>query len=284
MHSRTAAALRSSLLAVGLLTATACAPKYAVLISSNQVSMDNVAYHSEWWYDLIVQYQMLRESGFSDDRILVLYGDGQDFATSRPEYDAQALFGHTITDSPVSRAAVHDVFTKVDSRMRKRGYLYVWWMGHGGGSGPGQCDLSMQISNTGEAVSDDEFKAAIEQVRRFRKRSVSIMTCHSGGLLDEFGAGEKTVVLTSSTCAESSYDAPATCNGAVQADFNVTQPGALARYDFCGGAIASDGSGNGFVSLLETQQWNAAAMSTSTPQLEDPDSLAAALEPSRPNP
>jgi len=283
MHFRTAA-LRCSLLAAGLLAATACTPKYAVLVSTSQVSMDDVAYHSEWWYDLILQYKMLRESGFRDDRIQVLYGDGQDFATSRPEYDAQALFGHTITDSPVSRAAVHDVFAKVDSRMRKRGYLYVWWMGHGGGSGPEQCDLSLQISNTGEAVSDDELKADIDQVQRFRKRSVSIMTCHSGGLLDEFGAGEKTVVLASSTCAESSYDASATCNGAVQAEFNVTQPGALARHDFCGGAIASDGSGNGFVSLLETQQWNLTAMSTSTPELGDPDGLAAALEPSRPSP
>lgn len=283
MHSRIAA-FRFSLLTAGLLVATACTPKYAVLVSTNQVTMDDVAYHSEWWYDLVLQYQMLRQSGFRDDRIVVLYGDGNDFATGRPEYDAQAQFGHTITDSPVNTAAIQGAFATVDSRMRKRGYLYVWWMGHGGGSGPGQCDLSMAISNTGEVVSDDELKSYIEQVRKFRKRSVSVMTCHAGGILDEFGAGEKTVVLASSTCAESSYDAPATCNGAVQADFNVTQPGALRRRDFCEAAVGSDFNGDGSVSLAEAQQWNAAAMATSTPQLGDPDGLAAALIPARPQP
>ena len=278
------ATLRCLLLAPALLAAGACTPKYAVLVSTNKVTMDDVAYHSEWWYDLVGQYKMLRESGFRDDRILVLYGDGQDFATSRPDYDAQALFGRSITDSPVNRAAVHDAFATVDSRMRKKGYLYVWWMGHGGGSGAGQCDLSMEISNTGEEVSDDELKAAIEQVQRFRKRSVSVMTCHAGGILDEFAAGEKTVVLASSTCAESSYDAAATCNGAVQADFNVTQPGALRRRDFCDAAIGSDVDGDGWISLAETQQWNAAAMTTSSPQLADADTLAAALVPAKPKP
>jgi glycosylphosphatidylinositol transamidase (GPIT) subunit GPI8 len=269
---------------LGLLAASACTPKYAVLVSTNQVAMDNVAYHSEWWYDLVLQYKMLRQSGFRDDSILVLYGDGHDFATSRPEYDSTTLFGHPITTSPVSKAAVHEAFQRVDARMRKRGYLYVWWMGHGGGAGPGQCDLSMMISNTGEVVTDDELKSDIDQVRRFRKRSVSIMTCHSGGLLDEFAAADRTVVLASSTCAESSYDAPASCNGAVQAEFNLTQPAALSRRNLCGGAIAADFTGNGWVSLAEAQQWNAGAMSTSTPQMGDAAALAATLEPARPKP
>lgn len=283
MPARTVA-LRCFLLALGLLAATACTPKYAVLVSTNEVAMDDVAYHSEWWYDLVDQYKMLRTSGFRDDRILVLYGDGNDFSTARAEYDAQTLFGHAITDLPVSRASVESVFDTVDARMRKRGYLYVWWMGHGGGYGPGQCDLKMSISNTGELVTDDELKTWVDKVSRAKKRSVSIMTCHAGGMVDEFGPGEKAVVLASSTCAESSYDAPATCNGAVQADFNVTQPAALRRSDFCGGAAASDASANGFVSLTETHLWNAGAMATSTPQLGDPDGLAAALELARPKP
>ena len=65
-------------------------------------------------------------------------------------------------------------------------------------------------------------------------------------------------MLASSTCAELSYDAPSTCNGLVQADFNYTQPNAL-RKDACGAPLGSDVSGDGFVSLREIQQWNVGA-------------------------
>lgn len=281
---RTIRSLLPAVLALGL-ALTGCTPKYAVLLSSNKVQMDDVSIHSEWWYDLVLQYKALRESGFKDDRIYVVYGDGQDFATAHPELNAQAQFGHPITDLPMNKANVQAVFDTVNTRMKKKGYLYVWWMGHGGGSGPGQCDLSMSISNTGESVTDDELKSYIDRVARFKKRSVSIMTCHAGGLLDEFaGAGEKSVVLASSTCAESSYDAPSTCNGIVQAEFNYTQPNALRRKDVCGAPLGSDVNGDGFVSLWEVQQWNEGAMSSSTPQLGDPSALAPAIFPAKPKP
>lgn len=281
---RTNRLLLSAALALGLALA-GCTPKYAVLLSSNKVQADDVAYHSEWWYDLALQYKALRESGFKDKRIYVLYGDGQDFPTAHAEFNAQTQFGHSITDLPMSKANVQSVFDTVNGKMKKKGYLYVWWMGHGGGSGSGQCDLVMEISHTGQYVTDDELKSYIDKVARYKKRSVSIMTCHSGGLLDEFaGVGEKTMVLASSTCAELSYDAPSTCNGIVQADFNYTQPNALRRKDACGAPLGSDVNGDGFVSLQEIQQWNAGAMLTSTPQLGDPSALAAATCPAKPKP
>jgi hypothetical protein len=277
--------IKTSLAVLCLLALSACTPKYAVLISTNQVSMDDASIHSEWWYDLVLQYRMLRESGFKDKRIYVLYGDGNDFATAHAEFDSTALFGHSITDMPVNKANVQSVFTTVNQKMKKPGYLYVWWMGHGGGSGPDQCNLSMSISNTGEFVTDDELKSYIDTVSRYKKRSVSIMTCHSGGLLDEFSAaGEKTVVLASSTCAENSYDAPSTCGGIVQAEFNYTQPNALRRQDVCGAAVASDTVADGFISLFEVQQYNTGAMSSSTPQIGDPTTLAAGLFPAKPKP
>ncbi|HEY8019863.1 MAG TPA: hypothetical protein VIH93_02105 [Thermoanaerobaculia bacterium] len=273
---RTRALLAAALGAAALLALSACTPKYAVLLSSNQVTMDDVAIHSEWWYDLVLQYKMLRESGFKDGHIYVVYGDGHDFATVHPQFDSTAQFGHPITTLPMSKANVKAVFQRVDAAMRKRGYLYVWWMGHGGGGGPDQCDLTMMISNTGESLRDFELKSYIDQVSRYKKRSISIMTCHSGGLVDDFAAsGERTVVLASSTCAESSYDAPSTCDGVVQAEFDYVQPNGLRRKDVCGAPVASDGSGDGFVSLLEAQAYDASAMTSSTPQLGDPSSLAA---------
>jgi len=273
------------LLALCLLVFPACTPKYAVLLSTNEVIQDDIAIHSEWWYDLVLQYQMLDESGFRDDRIYVLYGDGTDFATSHAAYDSVALFGHTITDRPMTKAEIQQVFDTVNDRMRRRGYLYVWWMGHGSGSGAGLCDLTMHLSNTGETVTDDELRSYIDQVQRYRKRSVSVMTCHSGGLLDEFSAvGERNIVLASSSCLESSYDAPSTCNGILQAEFNYTDPNALRQKNPCGAVIASDTSGDGRVSLGETHAYNGGAMVRSTPQLEDPDGLAATTIPAKRRP
>lgn len=278
--------LPTTLLAVCLLALPACSShKYAVLLSTNQVVTDDVSIHSEWWYDLVQQYRTLKESGFRDDRIYVLYGDGNDFATVHPQYDSTGLFGHSITDSPMSKAEIEKVFQTVDQRMKKRDYLYVWWMGHGSGYGTGMCDLTMHISNTAETVTDDELKSYIDQVERYRKRSVSIMTCHSGGLVDEFNvAGEHNIVLASSTCAQSSYDAPSTCNGVLHAEFDYTEPNGLRQVDPCGTSVASDGDGDGWVSLAEAHLHNAAAMTRSTPQLGDPDSLAASTRPAKRKP
>jgi len=266
-------------LALLALFASGCSKKYAVLISTNEVVSDDMAYHSEWWYDLFINYQMLRDSGFTDDRILVLYGDGTDFNTLHPEYNAMTQFGHAITDMAVSKANIQAVFNTLSSKVGDNDYLYVWWMGHGGGSGPGSCDLSMSISNTGEHVSDAEFTTYLNAVTKYRKRSVAVMTCHSGGIVDNLDiAGSKTVVLASSTCPQSSYDAATTCNGHFHAEFNYTLPNALRLRNPCGTAIASDGNGNTYVSLAEAHQYNLAAMTTSTPQLGDVDTLAAATE------
>lgn len=280
--------LRLGAVALTFLALAACTPKYAVLVSTNETQFDDMSIHSEWWYDLVLQYKMLKESGFRDDRIYVLYGAGTDFATAHSEFDSNVQFGHSITDMAVNKANIQSVFGTVSAKMsttKKPGYLYVWWMGHGGAGWPNQCDLTMEISNTGEQVSDVELKGYIDAVTRYKKRSVSIMTCHAGGLVDNFAAaGERTVVLASSTCAESSYDAPSTCNGIVQAEFNYTQPNALRRQDVCGNPVASDTLADGFISLQEVQQWNAGAMSSSTPQIGDTAALAPLTFPARSKP
>jgi hypothetical protein len=257
-----------------------CGQKYAVLISANNVTMDDVSIHSEWWYDLILQYKMLRERGYKEDHIYVLYGNGTDFNTGHADYNSNALFGRSITNMAVSKANVKAVFSTLNSKIDSDDYLYVWWMGHGGGSGTGQCDLTMAISNTGETVTDTEFKSYVDQVTHYGKRSVAVMTCHSGGIIDNFNLpGSRTVALASSSCAESSYDAPTTCNGRVQAEFNYTEPTALRKKDPCGAAVTSDANADGHVSLQETQAYNASHMVNSTPQLGDPDSIAGALNP-----
>lgn len=252
-----------------------CARKYAVLISTNEVTLDNVSYHSEWWYDLFLQYRMLKDNGFKDDKIYILYGSGNDFNTVHANYNATSVFGHAITDMAVNKANIQSVFNTLGSKVKTRDHFYVWWMGHGNGSGPGSCDLSMQISNTGETVTDAELKTYMSNVPNYRKRTVDVMTCHSGGMIDNMAtAGTKTVSLTSSTCPESSYSISTTCNSRPHAEFHYTVPNALREQDPCATAVGSDYDSNGYVSLSEVHQYNSATMLTSTPQLGDPDNLA----------
>lgn len=265
-----------NLLLLGLLT-SGCATKHAVLISANNVTSDDVAYHSVWWYDLFQQYKMLRENGFKDKQIHVLFGNGADFNTVYANYNATTQYGHAITDMAANKANVQAVFNNIKNKVKKRDFLYVWWMGHGFGTGTDYCNLAMDLSHTGEEVSDMEFANYMSVINNYRKRNVNIMTCHAGGMLDNFdSAGNKTVTLTSSTCASSSYEAysSAICDGRNRAEFNLTFTEALREQTACGVAAASDTSGNNYVSLDEAHQFNQDNMVRSTPQIMDPDSLA----------
>src|ERR1700730_1275822 len=125
----------------------ACRPKYAVLVSAHRVIQDDQADDAEWWYDLVEQYKVLRELGFRDEHIFVLYGRGHDFLSNHPAFDAKGLFHHTITREQPSRLALAEVFANINNRMTRPGYLYVWWMSHGdpveGSSDP--CRMTLRL-------------------------------------------------------------------------------------------------------------------------------------------
>jgi hypothetical protein len=261
------------ILGVFCVLVSGCTKHYAVLISTNEVKKDDIAYHSEWWYDLFLQYKMLRELGYKDDKIYVLYGEGTDFGTVHSGYNAANVYGHTITDSPNHKSNIQSVFNSLSTRIDGDDFLYVWWMGHGSGSGTGMCNLSMLISNTGEYVTDVEFASYLNLITSYGVRSVNIMTCHSGGMIDNLNVpGNKTVTFTSSTCVQSSYDGPS-CDY-VHADFNYDEPTAHREEDPCGSPVASDSDGNGSVELDEAFDYITANVTTSTPQQADPDGRA----------
>ena len=275
--------MSSSTRSLSLLVATGLAlsllggcTKYAVLVSTGNTTADDTLYHSEYWYDLFLQYQALREDGFRDENIYVLYGNGTDFASGYADYNAMSVYGQTITDLAVNKVNIKKVIDDLSANMWSNDYLYVWWMGHGGGSGPGACNLTMYISTTGETVTDTELTNYLNGIPSYRKRSVAVMTCHSGGMVDNLNTtGNRTVVLTSSSCPQSSYSTTGTCNNRGHAEFNYTLPNALRMTNACGGAVASDSNGNGYVSLEEAHSHNMANVASSTPLMGDPDSIAA---------
>lgn len=255
---------------------TGCPKHYAVLISTNNVSLDNQSIHSEWWYDLFLQYKMLRELGYSDKNIYVLYGLGTDFNTSHNEYNSNVQYGHSITDFACNKNQIQNIFSSLSSKITSEDYLYVWWMGHGGGSGPGSCNLSMSIHHTGESVSDAEFTNYLNSITNYKKRWINVMTCHSGGLIDNLNSsGTRTVSNTSCTCTQLSYDKASSCD-VVHAEFNYDEPTAYREKTPCNSAVNVDGNSDGVIHVSEAFNYINSTMTRSTPQIGDPDNIAAA--------
>lgn len=265
--------------------------KYAVLISAGVTKADNSWGDSEYWYDLVSQYQLLKDHGFEDGNIYVLYGTGTDFVSGNHKYNSARRFGHSITkaaanatDAAVTKANIEGVFKELNGKVTKNDHLYVWWMGHGSSLPRDPCYLSLFIGYTDEHVhslDDEELSKYIGLVSNYKKRTIAIMTCHSGGFIDDMSiVDNKTVTLVSSKCEESSYSYvnSSACDDIFHAEFNYTLTNALRQKDPCDSPILSNTYRDGYVSLLETHQYNEKEMAWSTPLMGDPDGISR-LEP-----
>jgi hypothetical protein len=268
---------------------TGCTEKVAVLISTNNVTQDDIAYNSVWWYDTILMYDLLKTKNY--DRIYILYGFGNDFNSNHHCYNSIARFGHSITDFPCDRAHIKAVFESLANggvvdgetidKLKNNSRLFIWWMGHGGGSSP--ANYIMAISHTGEYVTGNEFYTWVNNITNYSKRSTHVMTCHAGCYLQFFNiSGNKTVAEASSDCLHSSYEDPSPPDvnhaeytywlyAALREKGASTNPNSA---PCLGAAVPSDADGDGKVSLYESFRYILSTMTTSTPQQVDPDSIA----------
>jgi hypothetical protein len=278
------------LILLTLTSCTGCTEKVAVLISTNNVAADDIAYHSVWWYDTVLMYDLMKNEGYN--RIYVLYGNGTDFNSNYYCYNSTSRFEETITDFPCDREHIQGVFNslatggtldgKTIAKLKNDSRLFVWWMGHGGGSS--SANYIMDITHKSETVSGNEFYTWVNQIANYSKRSVHVMTCHAGCYLSLFNtAGNQTVAEASSSCMASSYEdpSPPDVNHAEytywlyealrgnEADANPAASPCL------GVAVASDTDSSGDVSLLESFTYILSKMTTSVPEKVDPDSIAA---------
>ena len=256
--------------------------KHAVLISAGIAQGDDVGGNSEFWYDLVLQYKMLRENGFEDENIYVLYGKGADFISQHyPEYNSIAQFGHLITKASVTKENIKTAFDRINASDTEKDHLYVWWMGHGA-CRPGTCNLSLFIGYTDEnvdSITDEELSRYINSVSNCKNRTLALMTCHSGGIIDNVNApGSRMITLTSSKCEQNSYsyDNQSPCDRFFHAEFNSSITNALRQKDLCDVIISpkTDINSDGHVSLWEASQYNESTMQHSTPQMGDPDGIS----------
>lgn len=247
--------------------------KFAVLISTGTTTLDDQLFHSEYWYDLVLTYNMLVEKGFTHDHIYVLYGLGTDFASTHVDY--QNPYPNPITDYAVSRANIQNIFNWLATGNAAEGipaltnndFLFVWWMGHGGGGA--HCNTSFSVSTTAESVTDAELATWTGAIT-YRRRAFVFMTCHSGGAMDNL-QGSTTVTMPSCTCTQGSdsdtYDV-------VHGEWTYWVDGALRELLPTGAVVNSDADSNTLVSLQETFNWGSGQPMSSTPQLSDVGGIA----------
>lgn len=247
--------------------------KFAVLISTGTTTLDDQLFHSEYWYDLVLMYNMLVEKGFTHDHIYVLYGLGTDFASTHADY--QNPYPSPITDYAVSRANIQNIFNWLATGNAAEGipaltnndFLFVWWMGHGGGGA--HCNTSFSVSTTAESVTDAELATWTGAIT-YRRRAFVFMTCHSGGAMDNL-QGSTTVTMPSCTCTQGSdsdtYDV-------VHGEWTYWVDGALRELLPTGAVVNGDADSNTLVSLQETFNWGSGQPMSSTPQLSDVGGIA----------
>jgi len=130
--------------------------------------------------------------------------------------------------------------------MTDQDFLWVWWMGHGGidESCP---DIYFLIENTGEYVYDHEFASYVNQITSYKWRSFSVMTCNSGGIIDDLESN-KTVILTAVPCGEGTWSAE---YDVWHAEFTYNLFCALDWETPSGSPINADDNSNGLVSMYE---------------------------------
>lgn len=270
------------MLSLAVLTSSAFAQqKHAVLISSGQTNVDNQFLNSEYWYDLFLMYRMLIEDGFTHNNIFVLYGNGNDFNSAHANYQTATVFPGIgqITDFPNSKADVANIFTWLANGNATQGvpqiqsgdFLFYWWMGHGDTeTGMPACEYEASIETTGELVRDDEFDVYFSQLPACLIKTLFVMTCHSGGLIDDL-EGLHTMIHTAAEChtnaSSGMYDVP-------HADFSYHVANSFREQEPGGTPVASDVDGDGLVSVEETNDYAHVNTTSSNTQIGDYRNIA----------
>jgi len=250
--------------------------KYAILVSAEpEPTADDVDYHSEFWYDLFMMYRMLTEDGFTHDRIYVLFGDGNDFASSHANFQTGTVFPGLaqITDYPNHKADVANIFTWLANgdaaegipQIQDNDFLFYWWMGHGSGCACNDYEAIINHDDgTQERVTDNEFDTYFAQLPECLVKAQFVMTCRSGGIIEEL-EGLHGTIHSASECCQNAYIHPTECH----AEFNYHLFNSFREQDPYGTAIASDTNGDGLISVEETNVYVHANTTRSNSQISD---------------
>jgi len=259
-----------------LVSLIASKPAFAVLVSAHNVIQNDQAGDSEFWYDLVEQYKMVREIGITDDNIFVLYGDGNDFELSRSEFNSMKLFGHKISLGPPTRATLADVFSRIDKLMTRPGYLYVWWMSHGDpvGGSTDPCAMVLSLEYDDDRIEGSSLRDWMSEVTLAERKDLFVDACYSEGVIRAFKNSTGTTALSSASCDTTSSNLYQPCDGLPHSEFSFWQTTAILGDYTCWPQASADLNGDGRVSLSEIQAFARLMMKYSIPQIMDPQATS----------
>ncbi len=258
------------------------AENYAVLISAGLTEDDSTEFHSEYWYDLFLMYEVLYNNGFTYDNIYVLYGEGDDFESEVERYQVPGGWGN-ITDYSNTKSNMEDVFDDLSEEMTDDDFLFVWWLGHGNeDEEEGNCpNIYLEVENRGPLgpynsscdVRDNELAYWVNQISsaNYKWRSFSFITCHSGGIIDDLES-TKTVITTSTTC-ESGTQGFTGCDNLFHSELSYDLFSALNWKTPCYASVDADDNDNGLVSMHEGWIYIEESNRNNNPQHSDPGSI-----------
>ena len=173
--------------------------KYAVLITGDMAAK-NIPREMQWnkgkdapmqefWNDTYLMWEMLLHKGYTNDNIIVLFGDGDDyyFNGMASRYISPDSLS-PITDYAATRANVEMVFNGLANgingfpKIQEDDFLFVWTFDHGAWDSVGHAWLCLM--GNGNGFWDYEFAQMTNQIK-CNKKVFFMAQCSSGGFIDD---------------------------------------------------------------------------------------------------
>lgn len=240
---------------------------YALLICGDVAESG----YDEFWNDTVWLYKALLAAGYTEDRIYVLYGWGNDYYSQNPNYR------HTgkVTDFPATVSWVNKVINGLKNgdtsigvnKLAANDSLFIWVFDHGGGGNPAYFCLRDGV------YYDTDFANNLNPLP-YSERAVFMQQCRSGGFLDNL-QNNKTYISTACQWYENAHRADTeneTYSGTVyhHGEYNYYIISALSGKTPTGAAVNADANGDGKIAASEMHAFmKARENGPETPQLWD---------------
>jgi len=218
---------------------------WAVLISGG---WDRDHNYARYWNDLGECYTMLKEKGYVDDEIYVLYADGNSPSTTNC-YNLNHMYSQynsMVIDYAATKANLQKVCQYIQGNTTPGGYdtLFVFTTDHGS-----QNSISNLCLWNQEKISATEFAGSnyFGQITNVQLKIFVMEQCYSGGFINSL-ADSKTVIATAAKSNEMSWS----CDTEGYYDEFVYHFTAALRGKTPNNAnVDADADNNGMVSLKE---------------------------------
>jgi hypothetical protein len=187
---------------------TPAANRYAVIISGGWNQFSN---YPRYWNDCALFFTTLKNYGFLDDHITVLFADGTNPAVDRSDGISSPLDfdGDSVPDIKYSatRANIATVFNQLAATLGPDDILYIFTTDHGGNQDGNDAPYNtpnVVLYLWGEIINGDELAAEVNKVATPRAVLGIFEQCFSGGMVEKL-AGSNRVVMSASRWWELSY-------------------------------------------------------------------------------